>query len=186
MEQVSILLQAIFIATTIITVWQFYRASNSSKSFLLIIFLIATTQFFIGRTNFYENGNTIPPRFLLLIAPAIFLIVLLFITKQGKYCSDNLNLKQLSILHSVRIPVEIVLYYLFLAKKIPQIMTFEGRNFDIIAGLTAPIIFYFSFVKNSIFVNSNFSMEFFKFGSFVKHCFHFNFINTNNISKIRV
>ena len=28
-------------------------------------------------------------------------------------------------------------------------MTFEGRNFDIISGITAPIIYYFFFVKNS-------------------------------------
>jgi hypothetical protein len=26
-------------------------------------------------------------------------------------------------------------------------MTFEGRNFDILSGLTAPVIFYFSFIK---------------------------------------
>lgn len=150
MEQVSTILEVIFIATTIITVWQFYRASNSSKFFLLIAVLIAISQFFIGRTNFYENGNTIPPKFLLLIAPAIVFIVLLIITKQGKYFLDSINLKHLSILHTVRIPVEIVLYYLFVAKTIPQIMTFEGKNFDIIAGLTAPIIYYFDFVKNRI------------------------------------
>ena len=28
-------------------------------------------------------------------------------------------------------------------------MTFEGRNFDIVSGITAPIIFYFFFVKKS-------------------------------------
>jgi len=29
-------------------------------------------------------------------------------------------------------------------------MTFEGRNFDIISGLTAPIIFYFGFIKKTL------------------------------------
>jgi hypothetical protein len=29
-------------------------------------------------------------------------------------------------------------------------MTFEGRNFDILAGITAPIIYYFAFVKKII------------------------------------
>ena len=29
-------------------------------------------------------------------------------------------------------------------------MTFEGRNFDILAGLTAPFIFYWGFFKNKI------------------------------------
>jgi hypothetical protein len=29
-------------------------------------------------------------------------------------------------------------------------MTFEGRNFDIVAGLTAPVIYYFGSVKQQI------------------------------------
>ena len=29
-------------------------------------------------------------------------------------------------------------------------MTFEGRNFDIISGLTAPLIYYFGYVKNTL------------------------------------
>jgi hypothetical protein len=29
-------------------------------------------------------------------------------------------------------------------------MTFEGRNFDIISGITAPFIYYFGFIKNKI------------------------------------
>lgn len=31
-----------------------------------------------------------------------------------------------------------------------SLQTFEGRNFDIISGLTAPAIFYFGFIKNQI------------------------------------
>jgi len=36
--------------------------------------------------------------------------------------------------------MEIVLLQLFIHKMIPELMTFEGRNFDIIMGITAPII----------------------------------------------
>jgi hypothetical protein len=39
---------------------------------------------------------------------------------------------------------------LFVNQGVPEIMTFEGRNFDILAGLTAPLITYFGFVKRSI------------------------------------
>lgn len=150
MEQVSTFLKATFIVITLITVWQFYRASNKSKTFLIIAFVFSTVQLFIGRTNFYENENTIPSRFLLLIAPSIVLIIILFATQKGRKFIDNLDLKQLTLLHTIRIPVEIVLYFLFISKAVPQIMTFEGRNFDILAGITAPVIFYFGFIKNKI------------------------------------
>ena len=63
---------------------------------------------------------------------------------------DRLDVKTLTLLHIIRIPVEIVLFFLFLQKAIPGIMTFEGRNFDILSGLTAPLIFYFGFIRKSI------------------------------------
>ncbi|MCU0324429.1 MAG: hypothetical protein MUF45_04125 [Spirosomaceae bacterium] len=55
----------------------------------------------------------------------------------------------LTVIHTIRIPVEIVLYWLFLNKAIPELMTFEGRNFDILVGITAPIIYFFVFVKQT-------------------------------------
>jgi hypothetical protein len=38
-----------------------------------------------------------------------------------------------------RVPVELVLYGLFAAGRAPVQITFEGRNFDILVGLTAPL-----------------------------------------------
>jgi hypothetical protein len=42
-----------------------------------------------------------------------------------------------------RVFVEIVLWMLFIQNLVPLQMTFEGRNFDILTGLTAPIAAYF-------------------------------------------
>ncbi|MGR9839057.1 hypothetical protein ACUOH4_26735, partial [Escherichia coli] len=41
-------------------------------------------------------------------------------------------------------------YWLFLHKAIPDLMTFEGRNFDIVSGLTAPLVYYFAFIKKRV------------------------------------
>jgi hypothetical protein len=150
MEMVSAILKVFFIVTTFLAVWQFYRASNKSKSFLTIVFIWMAIQLLLGRTDFYNNESTIPPRFILLIFPPLVLIIILFLTTGGRKFIDSLNLTHLILLHTIRIPVEIALYYLFTSKVIPQIMTFEGQNFDIVAGLTAPIIFYFGFIKNKI------------------------------------
>ena len=150
MEKVSSILNVFFILITILAVWQFYRATNKSTLFLIIVVVIMTVQFFLGKSDFYDNATAIPPRFIFLIFPAFVLIIILFLTNGGKKFIDNLKLKHLILLHTIRIPVEIGLYYLFVAKTIPQIMTFEGWNFDIVAGLTAPFIFYFGFIKNKI------------------------------------
>jgi hypothetical protein len=150
MEQITTLLKVSFIVITILTVLQFYRASNKSKSFLKIIFAWMALQFVIVNLGFYANLDAIPPRLMLQLGPTLIFILILFLTVRGKNFIDSLNSKQLTLIHTVRIPVEIILFYLFLAKTIPQTMTFEGRNFDIIAGITAPIIFYFGFVKNTL------------------------------------
>lgn len=63
---------------------------------------------------------------------------------------DGLDIKTLTLLHIVRIPVEIVLFWLFVHNTVPELMTFEGRNFDIFSGITAPIVFYFGFVKKRL------------------------------------
>jgi hypothetical protein len=63
---------------------------------------------------------------------------------------DGIDLKTVALLHIVRVPVEVVLYWLLVHKAVPAVMTFEGNNFDIVSGISAPIIYYWGFVKKSI------------------------------------
>ncbi len=150
MESLPFFISAIFGLTTIFTVILFAISAYNSKTIIIILSSWLILQFLISLTGFYQNTSTNPPRFLLLVLPPILFIIGLFTTKKGKYFIDRLNPKTLTLLHIVRVPVEIVLFWLFVNKAIPKLMTFEGRNFDIISGLTAPIIYYFGFVKTYI------------------------------------
>jgi hypothetical protein len=81
------------------------------------------------------------------LLPPVGLIFTLFFVGRGRRFLDGLDLRVLTLLHIIRIPIELVLYWLYLYKAVPQAMTFEGRNFDILSGLTAPLVWYFGFVK---------------------------------------
>lgn len=140
----------VFALTTILTVGIFYKATNYSKTTIIILLAWLVLQTFIGLSGFYTVTDTIPPRFLLLVLPPIVFILALFTTSKGKRYIDNLDTKTLTILHTIRIPVEIVLFWLFVNKAVPELMTFEGRNFDIISGLTAPFILYFGFIRKQL------------------------------------
>jgi hypothetical protein len=95
---------------------------------------------------YHAHPQAMPPKIVLLgIVPALLVIVLLFASRAGRQFLDGLPLQQITYLHTIRIPVEICLYALFLHKTVPQGMTFEGRNFDIIAGITAPVMAYLYF-----------------------------------------
>ena len=48
-----------------------------------------------------------------------------------------------------RIPVEIVLWRLAVAGVIPELLSFHGRNVDILVGLTAPVVAYACFVRRA-------------------------------------
>lgn len=140
----------IFLATTLLTIWLFFRATNHSKPTLIILVSWSILQSFVALSGFYLDISAIPPRILLSLLPVFIFIGILFNTQKGQTFIDSLSLEKLTLLHIVRVPVEIVLFWLFLHKAIPELMTFEGRNFDILAGITAPIIYYFVFVKKSM------------------------------------
>ncbi|MCF6348312.1 MAG: hypothetical protein L3J20_08445 [Flavobacteriaceae bacterium] len=145
MIEVSIITSFGFILTTLITLWFFFKASNNKK-ILYGILVWTTIVAILGLLGFYQKAGTFPPRFIFLLVPGVIFVLLLLLNKKSRNFMDNLNLKWLTLLHTIRIPVEIVLYYVFLERLIPDLMTFDGYNYDIISGLTAPIIYYLVFV----------------------------------------
>ncbi len=81
----------------------------------------------------------------------MFAIVLLSIfSSKTRTWLNTFDLKMITYLHIVRIPVELVLLWLFLGGYVPELLTFEGRNFDVLAGLTAPVVALLAFGKNKI------------------------------------
>lgn len=149
----------IFVITTLVTLVFFYWTIHSSGTeatrkkaniilFGLIIWLLI--QAVLSFNNFYNsNVNLFPPKIALFgVLPLIITIVLLFATAKGREFIDSLSLINTTYLNVVRIPVEIVLFWLFLNKAVPELMTFTGINFDIIAGFTAPFIAYYGFKKD--------------------------------------
>ena len=145
MANVPIYINLLFILTTCFAVWQFFKAAGRSKRVLFVL-LWMLLQGAVGLTGFYQETQALPPRFIFLVAPTLIFIVILFLTSKGKRFIDNLSLKELTLLHVVRVPVEICLYFLFLSKLIPGIMTFEGYNYDIISGISAILIYLLIFV----------------------------------------
>lgn len=150
-------ISAIFILTTFFTLGVFLytskRGAFSSKptqilNFLLPFWLIFQAVLSLG--GFYLQTDSFPPRiFLFVLLPGILTIILLFVFARQHFIS-RLPLKTLTWIHVVRIPVEIVLWMLFNAKLVPQLMTFEGRNFDILAGITAPFVAWLAFRGGTI------------------------------------
>ncbi len=133
----------IFLATTAIAIYLFYRASGHSRLVLGLVLVQAVVQSLVALTGYYaEVLPGLPPRFALVLLGPILGFVWLLATARGRQWMDGLSLGQLTLMHTVRIPIELLLYALSVVHLVPELMTFEGRNFDIIAGLTAPLIWW--------------------------------------------
>lgn len=145
------------LATLQLFIWTI-RNSNSEHTqklatpIFIALTLWLTIQAVLSLKNIYNTDlNSFPPKIMLIgILPMLLTIIALFATSKGRQFVDSLPLKNLTYLHIVRIPVEIVLFWLFLNKAIPELMTFEGRNFDILAGISAPFIAYFGLIKTTL------------------------------------
>ncbi len=139
-----------FFVATIYSLVVFYFASNKNAKFIIGIILWGALHSLLAYMGFYENTRTVPPRFVLLIFPVMLIIVSSIFSAKMKDWLASFNFKQLMLLHAVRIPVELVLFWLFAAGYVPELMTFEGRNFDILAGITAPMVVLIAFGNNKI------------------------------------
>jgi hypothetical protein len=150
MENLPLYSIIVFIVTTGLCFFLFYRASNFSFTAFLIISCWLVIQGILSLTGFYFITDTNPPRGILFILPPLLFIIILFITAGGKRFIDQMEPGTLTLLHIIRIPVEFVLYWLYLDKQVPKLMTFAGGNYDIISGITAPFVFYFGYVNKQL------------------------------------
>jgi len=133
-------ISVLFLATSLLTIGFFYYANGKPKTLLSLIILWSALHSILAYSGFYKVTDSIHPRFGLVLVPAVLIIIYGLLPKQQKWIFEKRNTKISTFLHVVRLPVELVLYALFIHKMVPELMTFEGRNYDILMGITAPIM----------------------------------------------
>jgi len=139
----------LFVLTTLATIVFFHFSNGKPKILTSLIIIWSILQAILAYSGFYQNAQAMPPRFGLILIPTTLIIIYSLLPKQRRNILKRRNIKVSTFLHVIRLPVEIVLLQLFIHKMVPELMTFEGRNFDIIMGITAPII-GFLYVKQWI------------------------------------
>jgi hypothetical protein len=133
------MLELSFIIVTLLSLWLFYEGTGREIKILYISLGLLLVTGIISYSGFLQNTKAIPPRFLLLMLP----VILTFICIYKIINPSKIKRNHLLALHTLRLPVELVLYSLFLERKVPQLMTFSGLNFDIVMGITAILILLF-------------------------------------------
>lgn len=142
----------VFVLTTLLAIGFLVSAVRSTRrerlpQKLIVSFvpfwLLVTA--FLSLAGFYSNFDAFPPRvFAFGALPALIILTVCIFLSRGDFL-DRISLRSLTLLHTVRVPVEIVLLWLFQASLIPRQMTFEGWNYDILSGVSAPLVYWLAF-----------------------------------------
>lgn len=135
-------LNVVFIFTTILVLVFYVWANTSSSNTLALLVFWIFLQAILAYYGFYQDFEASPSRFILVLLPPTLLMLYALLSRRKKQVLKHRRIERSTFLHVVRIPVEICLYYLYVHGWVPELMTFEGRNFDILAGITAPIVGY--------------------------------------------
>jgi hypothetical protein len=104
----------------------------------IVLWMIATG--ILSWSGVLSDFTSFPPRlFIVLIIPLATIIWIITRKVTGEIL-QHIPAVTLIRLQVFRVFVEVLLWALFIGDLLPVQMTFEGRNFDILAGITAPLI----------------------------------------------
>jgi hypothetical protein len=113
----------------------------------LVLWLLITAA--LAQQGFFAQFDALPPRFVFAVAPPLITIGILRFSRLRDFLAAA-PAAWLINFQFFRVVMEVILWLLFINNLIPQQMTFEGRNFDILAGLTAPIVGYLVFKQKAL------------------------------------
>ena len=110
---------------------------------VLLVWLIFTL--IMGSSGVLDDFTSKPPKLLLIIIPPMVFLLLIFISQQFHDLCEGLDNFWFVYPQSFRIILEFIFWLLYRYHIIPIQMTFAGGNYDIIIGLTAPVVAYYCF-----------------------------------------
>jgi len=103
----------------------------------------------LAERGFFDDFQSIPPRLVLALGPPLLTLLALTFSRRIAPLLAALPPAWPVAAQTFRIPVEIVLWQLAVAGAIPELLSFHGRNVDILIGLTAPVVAYACFVRRA-------------------------------------
>lgn len=146
MEDIPNYVAATFIAIVIAVLEFIYYAVSTATpgkknltSSLVITILVGWIFFVCVQTfNGYFTNLSGIPRLPMFVSFTMVSIIILFVLPKTRAILMEMPITTLHYIHIVRVPVEMVLWWLAVSRAIPMDMTFEGSNLDIISGISAP------------------------------------------------
>ncbi len=125
------------------TPWEPGRKKSLYNRILLVLVGWAVFISVLGLSGFLQDFSSFPPRIMIVLFVPLAMLLIVTLSKTTKILLEFIPARSLVVLHVFRVFVEVLLWMLVLQNILPRQMSFEGRNLDILSGLSAPIVAYF-------------------------------------------
>ncbi|MEM0938941.1 MAG: hypothetical protein AAF600_06960 [Bacteroidota bacterium] len=121
-------------------VYAFKVVFPARKNLTLFIVILTSWIFLISIQTvfgFFEDFS-FPPRLMIYVGIPVLSTIILLLTPHTRKFLNEMPITTLHYIHIIRVPVEMVLWWLSIFSVLPKELTFEGSNLDIISGISAP------------------------------------------------
>lgn len=112
------------------------RTAATAYATVIGVWLVYTG--WLGISGVVTNPNLRPPGIMALGLPLVSLIAFFFFSGQSKKFQLAVPVEFQMGVQGYRVAVELLLHQLWIEGMIPRMLTFEGANFDILIGISAP------------------------------------------------
>jgi hypothetical protein len=123
-----------------VVVWGLRRAGVGPVNLLVLAALYVIVPSVLAASGRLDRYSPLPAPALILLAFLTCLTVCLTLARRGSSIASATSLGALIVLQSFRMPVEWLLHRLYSEGVVPIQMTYAGRNWDIVSGVTGLLL----------------------------------------------
>ena len=128
--------------------WWLTPARHPGRAMLVITAWVALLGY-LSLAGYFANFRSLPPRILPAVLLPLVAGLVLLLSAGARDLLARTPPQWPIYAQSFRVVMELILWLLYLQHRAPAIMTFEGRNVDILVGLTAIPVGYLCFVRRT-------------------------------------
>lgn len=136
---VSITAYLIWVFLSVFVPYLFVTATSKNLASLVFVLWLCVSGI-VASEGMIRDFSSTPPQFAFVIGPTFAMMFVLMFLPRFKSRSRNIPIEKLIGYQWYRFPLEVMLFLLASSHIAPIEMTFEGWNFDIVLGLTAPVV----------------------------------------------
>jgi hypothetical protein len=134
------LFSVLVLVVAVLVAFGLLRARAGVVATLAILLAYLAIPSALTRTGMLNRYDRLPPPALLLVFGLVLLTVAIVFSPIGARLATRVGLGAVVVLQAFRIPVELLLHRLYREGVVPIQMTYSGRNFDVLSGVTGLLL----------------------------------------------